>query len=112
MLENGRLAEAEREFRAARAASLPTSVEPALGLAYVLTLRGGAEAGEARTIIADLLELDPAEPRAHYLLGRVQQQSGEGEAATASFRKSAEILMSRRREWNVIPGRQGPNGQQ
>jgi len=105
MLDTGRLADAEREFRGVIVAD-SSSVEASLGLAYVLTLRGGAELKEARAIVRHLLKNDPREPRAHYVLGLVQQQAGEIDDAIVSFRKSAELLMSRRQAWNVVPGRQ------
>ncbi|MCP3904905.1 MAG: tetratricopeptide repeat protein [Planctomycetes bacterium] len=109
MLDTGRLAEAEREFRAALEAST-SSVEASLGLAYVLTLRGGDDLKEAREIIRDLLRDDPDEPRAHYVRGLLHQQSGETEEAMASFRTSAELLMVRRDAWNVIREREERHG--
>jgi len=106
LLEMDRLSAAEREFRTALAVN-PASLEAALGLAYVQTLRGGAELDAARQSIRDLLRDHPSEPRAHYLLGIIQQNRDEKDDAIASFRKSTELLMNRRETWTVIPERRG-----
>jgi tetratricopeptide (TPR) repeat protein len=102
LLETRRLSDAEREFRAALEAS-PELLEASLGLAYVQTLRGGDELSEAAGALERLLRDHPNEPRAHYLLGLVHQQRDESDEAIASLRRSAELMMSRRDAWTVVP---------
>lgn len=104
LLHRNRLVGAETEFRAVLDAD-PASVEAALGLAYVETLRGGDELEDARATVTRLLERDPEEPRAHYLLGLIYQQLDQPADAIESYRKASELLMSQRKSWTVIPGR-------
>ena len=100
-LRAGRLAEAELEYRTALAEEA-SSVDGRLGLAYVQVLRGGEELGEAETILREVLASNPGEPRARYLMGMVHEQRGDPEAAAASFRKAAELLMSQRGSWELL----------
>lgn len=100
-LRRGRLAEAELQFRTVLGGE-PTSLDARIGLAYVQVLRGGAEMGEAETALRGILAGNPAEARAHYLLGVIHQQRNELEEAAAGFRAAAEVLMSERGTW-VVP---------
>lgn len=102
-LRRGRLADAERSFQGVLERQ-PGSVEASLGLVYVQILRGGDELVEAERSLRDLLAAGPGEPRAHYLLGLIQQKLGRVDEAAASYREAAELLMNRRESWNVIPG--------
>jgi cytochrome c-type biogenesis protein CcmH/NrfG len=42
-----------------------------------------------------VLEGDPAQPRAYYLLGLIQEQRDQSAEAAASFKRSAELLLER-----------------
>ncbi len=103
MLRKSDLARAEAAFRTAMDTD-PKSVEASLGLAYVQTLRGGDELADARDVVLGVLQADPEEPRAYYLLGLIHQQRAETDDAIAAFRKASELLMARRESWNLIPG--------
>jgi len=94
MLKRQRLAEAEQQFRTVLA-DHPNSLEGALGLAFVQTLRGGGELDYAEKTVRALLARSPATPRAHYLLGLIQERRGKADDASASFKKSAELLLER-----------------
>jgi tetratricopeptide (TPR) repeat protein len=104
LLERRQLAAAEEQYRAVLAAD-EGSTDATLGLAYIQTLRGGAELEEAERTLRGVLVANPAEARAHYLIGLIHQDRGEHEAAGAAFRKAAELLMSRRDAWSVNPGK-------
>lgn len=78
LLEDGQLAEAEREFR--RAGELaPNNSEPVVGCARVLILRG--EAAEARELLERVVVLDPKYKSGHYALGLALRELGEDERA-------------------------------
>lgn len=104
LLHRKRLADAEAQFRQVLARQ-PQSVEAALGVAYVQTLRGGDELEQAEDSLHDLAAANPSEPRVQYLLGMIHQQRGEMEDAAASFRAAAEMMMTRHETWDVVPGR-------
>jgi tetratricopeptide (TPR) repeat protein len=97
-LRGGRLAEAELEFRTVLGGE-PKSLDARIGLAYVQVLRGGAETGEAETMLRGVVAGNPAEARAHYLIGLIHEQRDELDEAAASFRTAAELLMSQRGTW-------------
>jgi tetratricopeptide (TPR) repeat protein len=94
MLKRQRLAEAEKQFRTVLA-DQPNSLQGGLGLAFVQTLRGGSELDEAEKTVRALLARSPSQPRAHYLLGLIQERRGKPEDASASFKKSSELLLER-----------------
>jgi peroxiredoxin len=93
-LKHRRLAEAERQFRTVLEAD-PGSLQATLGLAFVQTLRGGSELDEAETAVRAILARNMAQPRAHYLLGLIQEQRKKPEDAAASFKKAAQLLLDR-----------------
>jgi Tfp pilus assembly protein PilF len=97
LLARRRLAEAEVQFRAVLAAQ-PEALDGNLGLAFVQTLRGGAELGDAEKTVRQVLVRNPSQPRAHYLMGLILQKNGKIEDAAASFRKAAELYMERTEE--------------
>jgi tetratricopeptide (TPR) repeat protein len=94
MLKRQRLAEAEKQFRTVLAEQ-PNSLQGGLGLAFVQTLRGGSELDEAEKTVRALLARSPSQPRAHYLLGLIHERRGKPEDASASFKKSSELLLER-----------------
>jgi tetratricopeptide (TPR) repeat protein len=94
MLRQKHLAEAETEFRAVLAAQ-PDSLQASLGLAFVQTLRGGAELEPAEKIVRGVLARNPSEARAHYLLGLISEQRNKADEAAASFKKASELLLDR-----------------
>jgi len=94
LLRQRRLAEAEKEFRTVLAGNAK-SMQATLGLAYVQTLRGGAELNEAERSVRDILAKNPAQSRAHYLLGLILEQKHKPEDAAASFKKAAQLLLER-----------------
>ena len=91
-LRRGKLAEAEQQFQKALEVA-PESADAAIGLAFVMTRRGGDELAEAERLVRGVLSRDPAQPRAHYLMGLIKEQGGDSEAAAASFKKAAELLL-------------------
>jgi len=91
-LKRGRLSDAEQQFRKALDQE-PESVDAALGLAFVMIRRGGDEFPEAEKLTRRVLVSDPSQPRAHYLLGLIQEQSGDSDAAADSFKRAAELLL-------------------
>jgi tetratricopeptide (TPR) repeat protein len=97
LLGQHRLAEAEVQFRAVLSAQ-PESVDGNLGVAFVQTLRGGKELPDAEKIVHTVLARNPSQPRAHYLLGLIQQKRGQNEEAAVSFRKAAELYMEHSEE--------------
>jgi tetratricopeptide (TPR) repeat protein len=94
LLRKKRLAEAEKEFRTVLAAD-GKSMQATLGLAYVQTLRGGAELAEAERTVRDALAKNPAQAKAHFLLGLILEQKNKPEDAAASFKKAAQLLLER-----------------
>ena len=91
-LRHKRLAEAEKQFRLVLAEQ-PNSTQARLGLAFVQATRGGAELDQAETTVRELLSKQPAQPRAHYLLGMILEQRGKPAEAAASYKKAAELLL-------------------
>jgi len=94
LLKRDRIADAEVQFRALLGHD-PEATEPALGLAFVHCRRGGDELAQAERIVRHVLEGDPAQPRAYYLLGLIQEQRDQSAEAAASFKRSAELLLER-----------------
>ncbi|MCG3180770.1 MAG: hypothetical protein BIFFINMI_03133 [Phycisphaerae bacterium] len=97
LLRQRRLAQAEERFRLVLLSD-PQSQEAVLGLAYVQTLRGGAELAAAEKSVRDLLAKSPSQPRAHYLLGLICEQRHQTDKAAASFKRAAELLLERSEE--------------
>lgn len=93
-LKRGRIADAEAQFRAVLATS-PNVVEATLGVAYVQTVRGGDELVEAERMVREVLDRDNSQPRAHYLLGRINEQRGKMTEAAANYKRAAELLLER-----------------
>jgi Tfp pilus assembly protein PilF/peroxiredoxin len=93
-LNQRHLPEAERHFNAVLSVE-PKSIEASLGLAFLMTLRGDKELDTADRLVRGVLAEKPDEPQAHYLMGRIHEQRGEKDAATASFKKAAELFMER-----------------
>lgn len=93
LLKQRRLPEAEAEFRKVLAGQ-PDSPRARLGLAYVQTLRGGAnELDEAERATRAILARNPSNARAQYLLGLVFEKRNKPEEAAASFKKSSELFL-------------------
>jgi len=93
-VNEGRLADAELEFRAVLEVT-PDLPDAAVGLAYVQSLRGGDELEEAEKRLRAVLATTPDQPLGLYVLGLIQEQREEYAEAAASFRASAEALMQR-----------------
>ncbi len=93
-LKRHRIADAEKQFRAVLAQN-PNIVEATLGIAYVMTVRGGDELTEAERLVHEVLDRDPSQPRAHYLLGLIYEQREKMPDAAASFKRAAELLLER-----------------
>jgi len=97
LLRRKRLAEAEKHFRAVLAED-KSSTPAKLGLATLEALRGGPELNEAERTVREVLEKNPAQPQAHYVMGLICEQRGKSEDAAASFKKAAQLLLERRVE--------------
>lgn len=93
-LKRHRIADAESQFRAVLAEN-PNLVEATLGIAYVQALRGGDELTEAERLVRDVLDRDPSQPRAHYLMGMILEQRDKLPEAAASYKRAAELLLER-----------------
>jgi cytochrome c-type biogenesis protein CcmH/NrfG len=94
LLNQRRLAAAEEQFRAVLAVE-PESTQALLGLSYVQTLRGGEELEPAEKALRALLARSPANARAHYLLGLIQERRDQPAEAAASFKRASELLLER-----------------
>lgn len=94
LLKQSRLPEAEAEFSAVLAVN-PESVDAALGLAFVHTLRADGDLVAAEKAVRAVLARRPMLPRAHYLLGVVQERNHKTDEAAACFKKAAEFLLDR-----------------
>ena len=94
LLKHKRLAEAEKQFRAVLAEDA-NSLQANLGVAFVQTLRGGKELDDAEGTVRAVLARSPAQPRAHYLLGLIQERRGNQTDAAASFKRASELLLER-----------------
>lgn len=94
LLRQGRLAEAEADFRRALEAR-PNLAEVELGLAEVCVRRGGDCLAEAEGTVQRIMESDPGNAHAHYLMGLLHEGRGETAAAAADYRKAAELLLAR-----------------
>ncbi len=93
-LKRGRIADAEAQFRAVQAEN-PNIVEATLGIAYVQTVRGGGELAEAERLVREVLDRDDSQPRAYYLLGRINEQRSQTAEAAANYKRAAELLLER-----------------
>lgn len=93
-LKRHRIAEAEAQFRAVLAEN-PDLVEATLGVAYVQAVRGGNELDQAETLVREVLDRDPTQPRAHYLMGMILEQRNKMPEAAASYKRAAELLLER-----------------
>jgi hypothetical protein len=94
LLNQRRLAPAEGQFRAVLAVD-SESAQALLGLSYVQTLRGGAELEPAEKTVRAVLARSPANARAHYLLGLIQEGRNQPAEAAASFKRASELLLER-----------------
>jgi len=99
-LKRQHLAEAEQRFRTVLDYD-PDSVDASLGLAYVQTLRGGAELDPAEQQVRRVLANHPTRARAHYLLGLIAEARGDVKQAAASFKRAAAIAIERT-EWETM----------
>lgn len=94
MLRQGRLAEAEPLFRSVLA-SRPDSLEAALGLAAVQLKKGGDDVQKAEATAKAIIEKNPTEPKAHFLMGQIRERQGDIPGAMSEYRKAAELLLER-----------------
>ncbi len=84
----GRQAEAADAYRRALAHN-KDSLPAELRLAELLV--DSSKFDEARGHLNNILRREPAQPRAHYAMGRIQQATGDTAAAIASFRKAVDV---------------------
>jgi len=94
MLKQNRLDDAEPLFRAVLA-SHPDSIDAATGLADVQIRRGGDDLAKAESALKAIIDKDPSQPRALYLLGQIHERRGEAATAMSEYRKALELLLSR-----------------
>ena len=94
MLRQNRLTDAEPLFRSVLAVH-PDSVDAALGIASVQLKRGGDDLPKAEAGVKAIIDKDPTQARARYLMGQIHEQRGEFAAAMAEYRKVAELLLDR-----------------
>ena len=92
MLKQNRLSDAEPLFRSVLAEK-PDSVEAALGIVAVEVGRGGDELSKAEASLKKILEKDPRQARAWYLMGQVHQSRGNSADAAGDYRKAAELAL-------------------
>lgn len=93
MLRQERLAEAEPLFRSVLATH-PDSAEASLGIASV-QIRRGDDIDTAQATVQGIIDRDPKQSRARYLMGLIQERRGDTAAAAAQFKRAAELLMDR-----------------
>ncbi|MBS0198682.1 MAG: tetratricopeptide repeat protein [Planctomycetes bacterium] len=94
MLRQDRLAEAEPLFRSVLTAH-PDSLDAALGIAGVQLRRGGDDLTKAYTTTKALIDKNPKDPKARYVMGMVLERRSEPAAALAEYKKAAELLLDR-----------------
>ncbi len=94
MLRQDRLADAEPLFRSVLAAK-PDSLEAALGMVGVQVKRGGDDLAKAEASLNGILEKDPKQPRARFLLGQVFERRGDASRAMIEYKKAAELALDR-----------------
>jgi cytochrome c-type biogenesis protein CcmH/NrfG len=94
LLKRRRLAEAEVHLREVLVRD-PGSEDGMLGLAFIQTLRGKEETPEAEKTVRAVLAKNPSQPRAHFLLGLIQEQRERMGEAAASFKRAAQLLLER-----------------
>lgn len=93
MLRQGKHEEASVLFRAILAKQ-PDSAAASLGLAEACV--GSERAGgiaEAESLVESVLKVEPKNPRAHYLQGRILEAQGKNDGAKAEYRRAAELLI-------------------
>lgn len=73
----------------------PDLAEAQLGLSLVQIDRGGDELAVAEKSVKSVLEKDASNPRAHYLLGRIREKTGDIPGAAGEYRKAAEAALDR-----------------
>jgi tetratricopeptide (TPR) repeat protein len=94
MLRQDRLSDAEPLFRSLLAAN-PESLDAALGIASVQVKRGGAEVEKALTSVRALVEKNPNQPKARYLLGQIYERQGDCTKAAAEYKRAVELMLDR-----------------
>jgi tetratricopeptide (TPR) repeat protein len=94
MLRQERLPDAEALYRSVLASNAE-SIDAQLGIAAVQVRRGGDDLDKAKTALDAILEKDPKQARATYLLGQVQELKGNAAGALAHYKKAAELLLDR-----------------
>lgn len=92
LIDQGRIEEAEAMYRSLRTKH-PESTAAQLGLAEVGIRTGGESMDEAASTLRILLERNPNQPRALYLLGLVHEKREEWAEAASKYRAAAEMLL-------------------
>jgi Tfp pilus assembly protein PilF len=93
LLARGRADEAGAAFRAVME-DAPDSIEAQLGLAEACARSAPPDLQQAARLISAVLENAPEQARAHFVMGLIHEKRGEIAAAAASYRRSAELLLS------------------
>ena len=94
MVRQDRLNDAEALFRSVLSTNAE-SMEAQLGVAAVQIKRGGEDLNKAKAALDAIVEKDPKQARATYLLGQIQELRGDAAGALASYKKAAELLLDR-----------------
>ncbi len=94
MIAQDRLDEAEPLFRSVLVAH-PDSADAVIGIASVQLRRGGDGVASAQASIESLIEKDPSQPRARYVMGLIYERLGNTSSAAAEFKAAAELLLNR-----------------
>jgi tetratricopeptide (TPR) repeat protein len=94
MLRQDRLSDAEPLFRSVLA-SKPDSIEAALGVAGVQVKRGGDDLAKAEASLNGILQKDPKQAKARFLLGQVFERRGDASRAMVEYKRAAELALDR-----------------
>lgn len=97
MLRRGKLDDAERLFRAVvQSAPESASIEGQLGLAEVLITRAGdANIAKAEAALKSIIDKDPRQAAARYLMAQIHEARGNTPAALAEYKQAAALALDR-----------------
>ena len=73
----------------------PDSLDAVLGIAAVQVKRGGDDLAKAEASLNGIIEKDPRQARARFLLGQVFERRADASRAMIEYKKAAELALDR-----------------